>query len=260
MRSRAERPLAIRLKNDAQIESMAAAAADLVEVFLRLRDEEILAPGVTTAEIDRRIGEWILEGGNIAAFRGLYGFPGNACISVNEVVVHGIPDDRRIEDGDIVGVDIGLVRDGWYADSAETFPVGTVAPEVERLCASTQQALADGIDAARPGSRVSDIGRAVEARARKDGYGVVETLVGHGIGRALHEDPAVPNVGSFPGPDPTLEAGMVLALEPMFNLGSRHVRALEDEWTIVTADGAVSAHFEHTVAITESGPRVLTAR
>lgn len=259
MRSRAERPLAIKLKSPAQIELMAAAAADLAEVFLRLR-EGIVQPGVTTAEIDRWIEDRVLAQGNLPAFKGLYGFPGSACISVNEEVVHGIPGDRVLESGDIVGVDVGLIREGWYADSAETFRVGEVRPEVERLCATTLRALEAGIAAARAGSRLSEIGRAIEALARPNGYGVVETLVGHGIGRALHEDPQVPNVERFHGPNPTLEVGMVLALEPMFNLGSRHVRVLEDEWTIVTVDGAWSAHFEHTVAITEDGPRVLTAR
>jgi methionyl aminopeptidase len=251
--------LAIRLKSPAEVEAMAAAGAALAEVFLRLRDG-IVQAGMTTADLDRHVEDLILAGGDRPAFKGLYGFPGSACISVNEVVVHGIPGDRRIEDGDIVGVDIGLVRDGWYADSAETFRVGAVRPEVERLCATTQRALDAGVAATRAGNRLSAIGRAIEGEARPNGYGVVETLVGHGIGRALHEDPQVPNVERFHGPDPLLEEGMVLALEPMFNLGSRHVRTLEDEWTIVTVDGAWSAHFEHTVAITENGPRVLTAR
>ena len=259
MRSKAERPLAIKLKSPDEVEMMAAAAAALAEVFLHLRDG-IVQPGITTGEIDRVVEEHILAQGHLPAFKGLYGFPGSACISVNEVVVHGIPGDRVLEHGDIVGVDIGLVREGWFADRSETFCVGEGKPEIERLCATTQRALDAGIAAARAGSRVSAIGRAIEAEARPNGYGVVDTLVGHGIGRALHEDPQVPNVERFAGPDPLLEVGMVLALEPMFNLGSRHVRVLEDEWTIVTVDGAWSAHFEHTVAITQDGPRVLTAR
>lgn len=251
--------LRVKLKTGAEIEAMAAAAADLVEVFGRLRGGWV-RPGVTTAELDRRIEEVILGQGNLPSFKGYRGFPASACISVNDEVVHGLPGDRVIEDGDIVGVDIGLIRQGWHADSAETFCVGEVRPEVRRLCEVTQAALTDGIRATRAGNRVSDVGRAIEAHARREGYGVVESLVGHGIGRDLHEDPQIPNFECFTMPNPPLEVGMVLALEPMFNLGSGAIRLLPDEWTVVTADGSWSAHFEHTVAITENGPRVLTAR
>jgi methionyl aminopeptidase len=237
---------------------MARASADLVEVFRALR--EWLRPGVRTEELDARIGEMILDQGNRPAFRGYQGFPASACISVNEEVVHGVPGDREILEGDLVGVDIGLSKDGWYADSAETFCIGEVRPEVARLCESCEKGLQAGIAAARPGGRLMDIGRAIEARGREDGFGVVESLVGHGIGRELHEAPKVPNYECFSLPNPPLEAGMVLALEPMFTLGGSRVRVLPDGWTVVTSDGAWSAHFEHTVAITLDGPVVLTAR
>lgn len=249
----------IRLKTEAEIERMAAAAADLAAVFLALREERV-RPGVSTGELDRFVEEMVLAQGNIPSFKGYHGFPGSACISVNEEVVHGIPGDRPIEDGDIVGIDIGLIKDGWHADSAETFVVGEADPTVVALCETTRAALMDGIAAARPGNRVVDIGRAIERHAREKGYGVVESLVGHGIGRDLHEDPQVPNFECFTLPNPELSAGMVLALEPMFNLGSKAVKVLPDEWTVVTVDGSWSAHYEHTVAITDDGPRILTAR
>lgn len=238
---------------------MARAADDLVEIFLALR-EQGLRPGVTTREIDEWIEGKILDQGNQPAFKGYEGFPASSCISVNEEVVHGVPGDRRIEDGDIVGVDIGLLKDGWHADSAETFLVGEVRPEARALCECTKEALEAGIRAARPGGRLMDIGRAIEACGREKGYGNVESLVGHGIGRELHEAPRVPNYECFTLPNLDLEEGMVLALEPMFSLGSAQIRVQPDEWTIVTRDGSWAAHFEHTVAITQGGPRVLTAR
>lgn len=250
----------IRLKSREEIEAMAAAGRDLAEVFRALRREEIVRPGVTAREIDRFVEERILEQGNLPAFKGYHGFPGSACVSIDEEVVHGIPGDRVIEEGDAVGVDIGLVREGWHADSAETIGVGAVQPEVEMLLRVTAAALDDGIAACRPGGNLVDIGRAIERHARENGYGLVETMAGHGIGRDLHEDPQVFNHESFTVPNLGLEVGMVLALEPMFNLGTGHVRVLEDEWTVVTMDGKWSAHFEHTVAITENGPWVLTSR
>ena len=239
---------------------MAAAGRDLAEVFLALRASGVVSAGSTARDIDRFVEERILEQGNLPAFKGFHGFPGSACVSIDEEVVHGIPGDRVIEDGDVVGVDIGLVREGWYADSAETMRVGGVSPEVERLCRVTEQALTDGIAACRPGNHLVDVARAIEPHARENGYGLVESMAGHGIGRDLHEDPQVFNHECFDHPNLELEVGMVLALEPMFNLGTGKVRVTGDEWTIVTMDGKWSAHFEHTVAITEDGPRVLTAR
>lgn len=249
----------IRIKSAAEVEKMAAASADLAQIFVELRKGRVRA-GVSTAELDKLIDGMIRDQGNIPSFKGYHGFPASSCISINEEVVHGIPGKRIIQDGDAVGIDIGLIKDGWHADSAETFRVGNVKPEVEELCETTLAALLDGIEAARPGNRISDIGRAIERRGREKGYGIVEVLVGHGIGTELHEDPQVPNYECFTMPNPKLEVGMVVALEPMFNLGTKEVTTLPDEWTVVTTDGSVSAHFEHTVAITEDGPKILTDR
>lgn len=250
----------VRPKTAAEIDAMAAAGEDLARVFLALRNERVVRPGARAKDVDRFVEEVIHDQGNLPAFKGFHGFPGSACVSIDEEVVHGIPGDRVIEDGDIVGVDIGLVREGWHADSAETICVGAVSPEAEQLCRVTERALADGIGACHVGATLVDVGRAIEAHARQNGYGLVESLAGHGIGRDLHEEPQVFNYESFRHPNLELEAGWVLALEPMFNLGTGRVRVREDEWTIVTLDGKWSAHFEHTVAITEDGPRVLTAR
>jgi methionyl aminopeptidase len=249
----------IKIKSKAEIEKMASAAADLARVFIELR-KGMVREGVTTRELDELIDAMIHDEGNIPSFKGYHGFPASSCISVNEEVVHGIPGPRPLRPGDVVGIDIGLIKQGWHADSAETFCIGEVAPEVAKLCETTRAALMDGIAVARAGNRVSDIGRAIEKRGRDMGYGIVEVLVGHGIGTELHEDPQVPNYECFTMPNPRLEAGMVVALEPMFNLGTKEVTTLPDEWTVVTADGSMSAHFEHTVAITEDGPRILTDR
>jgi len=239
--------------------AMSAAANDLADVFRELR-RELVRPGVSTKELDENIEEMIRSRGNVPSFKGYHGFPASSCISVNEQVVHGIPGDRVIEDGDIVGIDIGLIKDGWHSDSAETFMVGSVKSEAVELCETTLAALMDGIAEAKPGNRLSAIGKAIERRAREKGYGVVEELVGHGIGRELHEDPQVPNYECYTMPNPKLEVGMVLALEPMFNLGTKRVRTLDDDWTYVTTDGSWSAHYEHTIAITKNGPEILTAR
>ncbi len=249
----------INIKSKAEVELMAESCADLVKVFLELRKGAV-KPGVTTRELDAIVHDVIVGQGNIPSFMGYHGYPASSCISVNEEVVHGIPGDRVLKDGDVVGIDIGLIKDGWHADSAETFFVGDISPEVRELCETTEASLRDGIEQARAGNRVSDIGKAIERRAREKNYGVVEVLVGHGIGTSLHEDPQVPNYECFTMPNPKLEVGMVLALEPMFNLGTKQVRTLADEWTVVTKDGSVSAHYEHTVAITDDGPRVLTDR
>lgn len=249
----------IKLKSPREIEIMTAAGRMLAEVFLRLRDGEVKS-GVKTGDLDRKVEKWIRGMDCIPSFKGLYGFPASACISINEEVVHGIPGNRVIQDGDIVGIDIGLIHNGWHADSAETFLVGDVPDEIRELCETTYASLRDGLEAVVEGNRVVDIGRAVERRAREKGYGVVEQLVGHGIGTALHEDPQVPNFECITMPNPKLEVGLVLAIEPMFNLGTKEIRTLSDDWTVVTADGKWSAHYEHTVAITEDGPRVLTDR
>jgi methionyl aminopeptidase len=220
--------------------------------------ERWLRPGVTSGELEERIEALIERENGKAAFRGWHGFPGAVCISFNEEVVHGIPSDRTIADGDVVSIDVGVKKDGYFGDGARTFAVGSVSPEVLRLLAVTEAALMDGIGQARVGNRLSDISHAVQRCVERAGFSVVEKLTGHGIGTELWEDPPIPNFGP-PGRGPKLKAGMVLAIEPMVNAGGPEVETLPDGWTCVTRDGSHSAHFEHTVVITENGPRVLTA-
>jgi methionyl aminopeptidase len=245
------------LKTPDEIEAMARAGRIIGQLFQRLAERVV--PGTTTADIDSFAEAFILDHhGAVPAFKGLYGFPATVCASVNHEVVHGIPSPRRtLEEGDIVSVDVGVVLEGWYSDSARTLPVGEVDEETRRLLDVTREALRLGIDQARPGNRVGDIGHVIQTHAEAAGFSVVRELVGHGIGREPHEDPQVPNFGN-PGQGPRLEPGLVLAIEPMVNLGRAEVRTLPDRWTVVTADHRRSAHFEHTVAITGNGPRVLT--
>ncbi len=236
---------------------MRASGRIVAEVLAAM--ETAIQPGVATAELDA-LAESIIAGhpGARPAFKGYGGFPAAICASVNEEVVHGIPSESRtLQVGDIVGIDVGVLLDGYHADAACTFAVGNVANGTETLLRVTRQALEAGIEAARPGGFVGDISAAVQKVAEEAGYSVVRDLVGHGIGQHLHEDPQVPNFGT-PGRGLVLEPGLVLAIEPMVNTGGSPVRTLDDEWTIVTADGTLSAHFEHTVAITDNGPEVLT--
>ncbi len=248
----------IRLKTAAELEKMSASARVLVDVFRAI--PPLVKPGATTREIDAEIERMIRDAGCIPSFKGYNGFPAASCISVNEEVVHGIPSDRQLENGDIVGVDVGLIREGYHSDSAETFPVGAVDAEAARLLDVTKRCLELAIGQVRPGNRISDIGAAVETHARAQGFSVVETLVGHGIGREMHEDPQVPNYRSYSTPDPVMETGLVIAIEPMINAGTKRVVTAEDQWTVRTADGRLSAHFEHTVAVTADGHWVLTQR
>lgn len=248
----------INLKSAAQVDKMQASAEILASVFLAIR--EVVAPGVTTAAIDEVIEARIQEAGCIPSFKGYHGFPASACISVNEEVVHGIPGERQLVAGDIVGVDIGLIKDDWHADSAETIAVGEIDEDAAKLLQVTRECLAKGIAAIAVGQRISVIGVAIEQHARANGFSVVESLVGHGIGRDLHEDPQVPNFRCFTMPDPVMEEGLVIAIEPMINAGTKRVVTAPDEWTILTADRALSAHFEHTIAVTADGPRILTRR
>lgn len=213
--------------------------------------------GVTTRELDRLAENYIVKSGADPAFKGLYGFPNSICASVNEEVVHGIPGLRKLQDGDIISIDIGVGINGYYGDSAVTVPVGNVSSEAMRLIKVTEEALYKGIAEARPGARLSDISNAVQTWAEKDGFSVVRDFVGHGIGSKMHEEPQIPNVGK-PGRGPRLRAGMTLAIEPMINMGAYEVRTLENNWTVVTIDEKLSAHFEHTVAITDSLPEILT--
>ncbi|MRR11854.1 type I methionyl aminopeptidase [bacterium] len=214
-------------------------------------------PGVTTSELDALAEQTIRDAGAAPAFKGYHGFPATLCTSVNEQVVHGIPASRALREGEILSVDCGAIVDGYYGDSAMTFPVGEVSDEAKRLMDATRASLEAGIARCVPGMRLYDVSAAVQGVAERAGFSVVREYVGHGIGRSMHEDPQVPNYGKA-GTGPTLKPGMVFAIEPMINAGRADVRSLDDGWTVVTADGSLSAHFEHTVAITESGPRVLT--
>lgn len=250
--------LKIRRKSAEQIEKMAASGKILADVFMEVRG--LVKPGVTTGAIDQHLENMIRDAGCVPSFKGYHGFPASACISVNEEVVHGIPGDRELVDGDIVGIDIGLIRDGWHADSAETMPVGEIDDDARRLLATTDDCLWRGINAIAAGERLSVVGTAIEKLAREEGYAVVETLVGHGIGQQLHEDPQVPNYRCYSMPDPVMDEGLVIAIEPMINMGTKRVVTLADGWTVVTADRKLTAHFEHTVAVTADGPRVLTNR
>lgn len=248
----------ISLKKPQDIDAMARAGRILAALFREI--EPRVQPGVTTQDLDAWGEEFIRSHeGAVPAFKGLYGFPGSLCTSVNEEVVHGIPSaKRRLQSGDIVSLDAGVKLDSWFADAARTFPVGRVDENTQRLLDVTWQSLLAGIEEARPGRRLGDIGNAVQQVAERAGYGVVRDLVGHGIGREAHEEPQVPNFGR-PGRGLRLEPGLVLAIEPMINIGGTGIRTLGDRWTVVTADGSRSAHFEQTVAVTENGPRVLTA-
>jgi methionyl aminopeptidase len=247
----------IALKNAQEIRAIEQAGRILAELFRAI--EPRVQPGVTTAELDAFGEEFIRSHeGAVPAFKGLYGFPASLCISVNEEVVHGIPSAaRKLNAGDIVSLDAGVKLNGWFADAARTFPVGQVDDETGELLRVTREALQAGIEQARPGNRLGDIGHAIQEVAEAAGFGVVRDLVGHGIGREPHEEPQVPNFGK-PGRGLRLQAGLVLAIEPMVNAGAVGVRTLPDRWTVVAADGRKSAHFEQTVAVTEAGPLVLT--
>ena len=246
----------IPIKNEKEIELMRISSRITAETFELVWS--LIKPGVSTEKIDREIDRFIRSKGARPAFKGLYGFPASACISVNEEVVHGIPSKKRVlEEGDIVSVDIGVEYRGYYGDSAFTFPVGEVDERKQKLMLRTLEALYRGIEMARAGNRVQDISFAIQQHAESFGYGVVRELVGHGIGKALHEEPQVPNFGQ-PNRGPKLKAGMTIAIEPMINLGVPGVYTLDDGWTVVTQDGLPSAHYEHTVLIQDGKPEILT--
>lgn len=249
--------MAISIKNTRDIEKMEAAGH--IVAMCHQRVESAIRPGVTTAELDAIVRDTVREHGAIASFLGYNGFPGNICASVNDEVVHGIPGPRPLREGDIITVDIGAILNGWHGDSAWTYPVGQVSDDAARLLRDTEEALNVGLGAARAGNRLGEVGRAIEAFAAPRKYGIVRNYGGHGIGRRMHEDPHVPNWGDG-SYGPMLRPGMTLAIEPMLNLGGDEVKELDDGWTVVTVDGSLSAHFEHTVAITDGEPRILTAR
>jgi methionyl aminopeptidase len=245
----------IPLKSPDEIESIRAAGRILRQALKAAG--RALRPGISTRELDEIVRETIESAGARPAFKGYRGFPGNSCISVNEMVVHGIPGDRVLAEGDLVSVDVGVVLGGFYADSADTFSVGEVNGPAQRLMDVTRKALAKGVEQCWPDNHLGDISHAIQVQVEANGFSVVRELVGHGIGRELHEEPQIPNFGP-PGRGPVLKPGMVLAIEPMVNAGSGEVRTLPDEWTVVTADGQLSAHYEYTVAVTDNGPDILT--
>ena len=219
--------------------------------------EPLIKPGTTTREIDNAANEYITGRGGVPAFLGYNDFPASVCTSINHVVIHGIPDDVALEEGDILSLDLGVILDGYISDSARSFAVGDIGTVADILLRVTNECLARAIEQVRPGKRIRDISRAVFEHADANGYGVVHQFCGHGVGFALHEDPQVPNyLGS--GPNPRLKPGMVLAIEPMVNIGSADVEILDDDWTVVTVDSGLSAHFEHTVAVTDTDPDILT--
>jgi methionyl aminopeptidase len=246
----------IRTYGPQEIEGIRRSAQVVGKCLLMLAGE--VKPGVSTLDLDRLVEKMIRDEGGTPAFKGYRGFPASICASINEEVVHGIPSkDRILKEGDIISLDIGVRKNGFYGDAASTYPVGEVSPLATKLMAATQRALEMGIEQARPGNRVSDISAAIERVVTENGFRVVRALVGHGIGRELHEEPQVPNYGR-PGEGPKLTEGMVLAIEPMVNAGTADVLTLSDQWTVVTADRKLSAHFEHTIAIGAQGPRILS--
>ena len=248
----------IELKSAREIGLMRRAGHILADVVERLRGS--VKSGMSTLEIDEDVEGFIRSQGARPAFKGYRGFPATVCISINEEVVHGIPSaHRRVEEGDIVGLDLGCIVDGYYADCAFTLAVGEVPSRVRELLDATRQSLEAGIAECRPGRRLSDVSHAIQSHVERHGFSVVRAFVGHGIGRALHEEPQVPNFGD-PGRGPQLKPGMVLAIEPMVTMGSWEVKILDDGWTAVTRDGSLAAHFEHTIAVTEAGPEVLTSK
>jgi methionyl aminopeptidase len=246
----------IALRSGAEIAAMRQAGQVVGEVRRGL--EALVRPGVTTAELDRWAEALIRERGGKPSFKGYHGFPATLCTSLNEEVVHGIPGSRKLRTGDLVSIDVGVCWEGWHGDAARTYPVGDISEESARLLETTRTALQLGIQQARIGNRLSDIGHAVQRHVEASGFSVVRDFVGHGIGRELHEEPQVPNFGP-PHQGVALKAGMVLAIEPMVNAGRYGVHVIRNRWTVVTDDGSRSAHFEHTVAITDTQAEVLTA-
>ncbi len=245
----------ISLKTKAEIEKIRSAGMIVAGAFEVMREN--LKPGITTAVLDDLANEYIERRGGKAAFKGYHGYPANICISIDEEVVHGIPGERRIEAGQLVSIDVGVLLDGYYGDSAYTFLVDGVSPEAKKLARVAEEALYRGIEVARPGGHLTDISWAIQSHVESNGFSVVRDLVGHGIGKKMHEDPRIPNYGK-PGAGPLLKEGMVLAIEPMVNQRGYEIETLKDQWTVVTKDRSLSAHFEHTVVVTANGPVILT--
>jgi methionyl aminopeptidase len=245
----------ILTKTPEQIEQMAAAGAILVKTMNLLAGK--IRPGVSTAELDAAAERFIRSQHAEPAFKGYRGFPGSICTSPNSMIVHGIPGPYELARSDIVSIDIGVVRDGWVADAARTFPVGAISPIAKKLLATTEESLLLGVAQCQAGNRLGDVSHAIQQRVEADGFSIVRSLVGHGIGRSMHEEPQIPNYGT-PGTGILLEEGMVLAVEPMVTAGRHGVRVGEDHWAIYSQDGSLAAHFEFTIAVTADGPRILT--
>jgi methionyl aminopeptidase len=242
-------------KTPEQIEQMAAAGQILIRCLRMLASKA--RPGVTTLDLDHAAELFISSQDAEPAFKGYRGFPGSICASPNSMVVHGIPGPQELKRGDILSVDVGVVKDGWVADAAITVPIGSIGPEARRLLDTTKASLVEGAGEMRPGNHLGDVSAAIQRRVEIDGFSVIRTLVGHGIGRDMHEDPQIPNFGE-PGKGPLLEEGMVFAIEPMVNAGGPLVRIDDDGWSVYSQDGSLAAHFEFTVAVTADGPRILT--
>lgn len=245
----------IILKTREEIELMREAALSVSRTLGVIAKE--IKPGVTSLYLDKIAEEYIRDNSGEPAFKGMYGFPNTLCMSLNSAVVHGIPTNTPLQEGDIISVDCGVLKNSFYGDHAYTFAVGEIKPEIQRLLDITKECLYKGIEQFKEGNRVGDISNAIQTHAEKNGYGVVRELVGHGLGKKLHEDPEVPNYGKR-GEGPKLKDGMVLAIEPMINMGTRNIKQLKDGWTILTADGKPSAHFEHDVALIDGKPEILS--
>ncbi|GAA0127325.1 type I methionyl aminopeptidase [Clostridium sp. ATCC 25772] len=245
----------IIIKSDMEIEYMRNAGKVVADTLAKI--ESVIKPGITTAEIDKLAEEFILKQGAKPSFKGYGGFPASICASVNNEVIHGIPKNRILEDGDIISVDCGAILNGFHGDAARTFPVGNISKEAEQLIKVTKECFFKGMENAVVENRLTDISAAVQKHAESFGYSVVRDFVGHGIGRSMHEDPQVPNYGTA-GRGPKLKHGMVLAIEPMINIGKCNVKVNSDGWTVVTSDGTLSAHYENTLAVLNSGPEILT--
>lgn len=247
----------ISIKSEYEIELLKKAGEIVGNTHNYLK--QFVKPGITTKELDKLAHDFIIKSGATPSFLNLYGFPASVCISINEEVVHGIPSNRKLKDGDIVSIDIGACYKGYHGDSAWTYPVGNISGSKQRLLELTEKSLFEGLNAIKEGAHVGDIGYAIEAFAKEHHLGVIRELVGHGVGSKVHEEPDVPNYGKK-NTGPILKAGMVIAVEPMLNLGTRQVFMLDDDWTIVTGDDKPSAHFEHTVLVTKDGYTILTKR
>jgi methionyl aminopeptidase len=245
----------IQLRGPREIELVRDASKIVAEALALVKD--MVRPGITTGDLDRAVDTYIRDQGAYPAFKGYRGYPASICTSVNDEVVHGIPGERPLNDGDIVSVDVGTQKAGFFGDAARTFAVGQISDEAQHLLDVTYEALLEGIKRAVASNKIGDISAGIQGYVEKNGFSVVRDLVGHGIGRAMHEEPRIPNFGRA-GTGPGIKPGMTLAIEPMVNVGGWRVKVLEDRWTVVTADGSLSAHFEHTVAVTREGPQVLS--